>query len=92
MRIFESPDGQLEIRRETLGDDHPRLAIYYYNLGGISALAGAREEALGLLSEAVDRGFDNPAIFEDPDLRSLEGDPELERIRERVRRKTGRGT
>ena len=82
----------LEIRRETLGDDHPRLALYYYNLAGISALAGAREEALGLLAEAVARGFDNPAIFEDEDLRSLRGDPEFERVLETVRARSGAGS
>jgi eukaryotic-like serine/threonine-protein kinase len=68
----------LAIQRRTLGPDHPDTAVSTYNLGSIAAHRGQRDEAFSLLREAVDHGlrpeFDL-GIEQDPDLKSLHGDP-----------------
>jgi eukaryotic-like serine/threonine-protein kinase len=68
----------LEIQRRVLGPENPDVAISTYNLGAIAAHQGRREEALSLLREAVDHGLPLDGdlhMDEDPDLKSLRGDP-----------------
>jgi serine/threonine protein kinase/tetratricopeptide (TPR) repeat protein len=75
----------LEIQRESFGAGHRATSGTLYNLACLSAVEGRREEALNLLREAVDSGFDGRAIFDDPDLTSLRGDPEFESLVDQVR-------
>jgi eukaryotic-like serine/threonine-protein kinase len=68
----------LNISRRVLGPEHPDTARTAYNLGCLAALQGRRNEALSLLRGAVDHGFrpfDDLAIENDPDLKSLHSDP-----------------
>jgi tetratricopeptide (TPR) repeat protein len=73
----------LEIRRRVFGPDHPITASSTYNLGCIAALIGRRNEAIALLSQAVDHGLDadlDMRIDRDSDLKSLHGDPEFTKL------------
>jgi len=67
-----------DIQRRVLGPEHPSTAISTYNMACIRVREGHLDEALLLLQEAVDHGlapgFDL-AIENDPDLKSLHGDP-----------------
>jgi len=67
----------LDVNRRVLGPEHPRTADLVYNLGCIAALKGNRAQALALIRQAVDHGLrlDAGAIEQDPDLKSLHGDP-----------------
>ncbi len=68
----------LEIRRRIFGPDHPITASSVYNVGCIAALMGRRDEALSLLSQAVDHGLSpdlDLGMDKDTDLKSLHGDP-----------------
>ena len=51
-----------------------------YNLACYRALSGDRTGALKLLGRAVSLGFAEPSIAQDPDLQTLRGDPEFDRI------------
>jgi serine/threonine protein kinase/flagellar biosynthesis regulator FlbT len=73
----------LNIERRVLGPEHPRTAISVYNLSCLAARQGRRDEALSLLRESVDHGA--PAhidlgIDQDPDLKSLHGDPRFDAL------------
>jgi serine/threonine protein kinase/Tfp pilus assembly protein PilF len=73
----------LDIRRRILGPDHPITASSVYNLGCIAALMGRRDEALSLLSQAVDHGLSpnlDMGIDKDTDLKSLHGDPRFDAL------------
>jgi eukaryotic-like serine/threonine-protein kinase len=68
----------LEIRRRVLLPDNRATAIAAYNLACVLGVEGHRTEAFSLLREAVDHGLrpgDDLAIENDPDLKSLHGDP-----------------
>lgn len=68
----------LEINRRVLGPEHPDTARTVYNLACLAALQGRKNEALSLLSEAIDHGlrpFTDLRIEEDSDFKSLHGDP-----------------
>ncbi len=75
----------LLVLEQALGHDHRRVAIGYYNLAGLAAMQGDRQEALELVHQAIERGFVNKAILDDPDFRSLEGDPRFEEMVDQVR-------
>jgi len=68
----------LAVQRRVQGPESPDAASSTYNLGCVAALRGRRDEALSLLSEAVDHGL-RPSVDlyldKDPDLKSLHGDP-----------------
>jgi tetratricopeptide (TPR) repeat protein len=71
----------LEIRRRVLGPEHPKTLLSTYYLGDLAALEGDRQQAFRYLREAVEHGYsDANVMLDDPDLKSLKGDPELERI------------
>jgi hypothetical protein len=56
---------------------NPETAISRYNLAGVAAHRGRRDEALGLLKEAVDHGLPpnaRPGMEKDPDLKLLQED------------------
>ena len=65
--------------------DHPRISATYYCLACVSAVDGHRDRALRELRESLDAGFENPVIFDDPDLASLRGDPQFEAMVSEVR-------
>ncbi len=68
----------LALERRILGSEHSLTAVTRYNLGCVLALRDRREEALSLISEAVDHGLEPRGdlnIEKDPDLQSLHGDP-----------------
>jgi serine/threonine protein kinase/tetratricopeptide (TPR) repeat protein len=75
----------LEIRRAVYGPEHHFVGGTLYNLAGISALTGRRQQALTRLRSAIEHGYTGRSIFDDPDLASLRGDPEFERILDELR-------
>jgi non-specific serine/threonine protein kinase/serine/threonine-protein kinase len=72
--LFERSDSILET---TLGKDHP---LVFYNRACFHALAGDRDEAIRSLRDALDLGYLDSTLIEDPDLASLHGDPEFEAL------------
>jgi non-specific serine/threonine protein kinase/serine/threonine-protein kinase len=61
--------------------DDAYLRDVAYNLGCFSALRGNRREALDWLRKSVEAGFsDGAGMSQDPDLASLRGDAEFDRI------------
>jgi serine/threonine protein kinase len=73
----------LEIRRRIFGPDQPVTASSVYNLACLAALMGRRDEALTLLSQAVDHGLGpdlDLGILQDSDLKSLHGDPRFDTL------------
>jgi tetratricopeptide (TPR) repeat protein/tRNA A-37 threonylcarbamoyl transferase component Bud32 len=81
----------LAIRENALGPTHVRVTHSYYNLASLMAVQHKREEALVYLREAVDRGFAEAFIRDDPDLASLRGDPEFEALVAEVMERVGEG-
>jgi eukaryotic-like serine/threonine-protein kinase len=82
----------LEIRQRVFGPDHPITASSVYNLACLAALLGRRDEALTLLSQAVDQGLGpdlDLGMAKDTDLKSLHGDPRFDAL---VRHALERGT
>ena len=72
-----------DIQLRLLGPESPDAAVSTYNLGSIAAHRGQRDAAFSLLQEAVDHGLppdDDLGINEDPDLKSLHGDPRFEAL------------
>jgi len=66
-----------QIQLRVLPND-AETAITTYNLAGVYALEGRRDEALSLARDSVDRGLPpgaGAAIASDPDFKSLVGDP-----------------
>ncbi len=60
--------------------DHDDLLLNHYNLACLNAVLGDKDMALQHLGAAVDNGFANPYILQDPDLNSLRGDAEFDRL------------
>ncbi len=82
----------LEIRRRVFGPDHRITASSVYNLGCLAALMGRRDEALALLSQAVDHGLGpdlDMGMAKDSDLKSLHGDRRFDAL---VKHAQERGT
>jgi serine/threonine protein kinase/Tfp pilus assembly protein PilF len=73
----------LEGRRRALGPGHPDTAATAYNLAGVLALEGKRDEAFANLQYAVEHelpGETRSAIKKEPDLESLHGDPRFDSV------------
>jgi hypothetical protein len=73
----------LSARRRIFGPDHPVTASSMYNLGCLAALRGRRDEAISLLSQAVDHGLSpdiDLGMDTDSDLKSLHSDPRFQKI------------
>jgi tetratricopeptide (TPR) repeat protein len=81
----------LAIRQKNKGPDHPTALRNTYLIACVCALGGNNEEALEFLRRAVDNGFDEPAIAEDPNLDSIRGDPRFEALVARVMERSGEG-
>ena len=72
-----------DIQRRVLGPDDPATAQSTYNLACVEALSSNRDEALSLLREAIDHGLsseDDLDLENDPDLKSLHGDPRFDAV------------
>ena len=80
-------EGVTSLVTPTLERTLRRDAAYSAHFAGILALAGAREEALGWLENAVDRGFLNHTFLatQDPFLESLRGEPRFRELVQRAR-------
>ena len=61
----------------------------YYSLGCLAAVRGQRATALDLLRKAVDLGWYERDILDDPSLESLRGAPEFKVIVAEVNKKVG---
>ncbi len=73
----------LAIQKRVRGVNNPDTAETEYNLACNAALAGHKPEALALLKEAFEHGLsplNKKHMAEDPDLRSLHGNPEFEAL------------
>jgi tetratricopeptide (TPR) repeat protein len=77
----------LEAQRQKFGPQHPDTAESLYGLACVAALDGRRGAALDILRQAVESGhIDHARLAREPDLRSLHGQPEFERILTSARR------
>jgi hypothetical protein len=68
----------LDVQRRVLGPESSDAADTAYNLACLMAVESRRDEALSLLSEAVDHGLSpvtDLGVEKDSDLNSLHGDP-----------------
>jgi tetratricopeptide (TPR) repeat protein/tRNA A-37 threonylcarbamoyl transferase component Bud32 len=68
----------LDLERRLIGPDSPETAETTYNLGTIKAKQGKVDEAIALLSHAVDHGLlprEALKLGEDPELKALKNDP-----------------
>jgi eukaryotic-like serine/threonine-protein kinase len=73
----------LDLQTRALGPEHPDTALSMYNLGCIAAHRGRPDEAFSWLRQAVDHGlapFADLGMDQDPDLKSLHGDPRFETL------------
>jgi len=77
----------LEIHRKLWEPGHYVNTWALYQLACIAAREGQPEQALDLLQEALDCGYDRDTILEDPDFASLRGTPEFEVILAEVQRR-----
>ena len=85
--LRHDPEGVRCRLSATLEKTFRRDAGYSYHLAAVLALAGAREEALDWLENAVDRGFMNHTFLatQDPFLESLRGEPRFLDLVQRAR-------
>ena len=82
----------LEIQTRVRGANHPDIAETKYNMACNAALAGHRAEALALLKDSVEHGLsplNKQHMIEDPDLKSLHGNPEFEALVAEVQKTAG---
>jgi serine/threonine protein kinase/tetratricopeptide (TPR) repeat protein len=81
-----------EGRRRALGADHPDTLETAYGLSRVLGRQGRPAEALDYLRLAVDGGYSNPSLIEEPDLAVLHGDPEFAAIVAVVKRRNDETT
>jgi serine/threonine protein kinase len=73
----------LSMQRRVLGPEHPDVAFTTYNLACVELKEGRRDDALSLLGQAIDHGlvpYADLGMDQDPDLKSLHGDPRFEAL------------
>ena len=70
----------LEQRQRVLREDDPRTLESIVTLARIRALQGQRTEAIELLDRAVQLGWADEEMIEDPDLDSIRGDDAFQAI------------
>jgi tetratricopeptide (TPR) repeat protein len=70
----------LSIYVTALGPDHPRVAMTHYNLACLLALQDDISKSLEELELALEMGFNNPTMADDPDLASLKGLPAFQAL------------
>ncbi len=77
----------IEKERRVLGENDPMTAYTTYKLGCALASRGDRANAIETLRLAVRRGYhDADRMAQEPDLVSLHGDPEFEKLLSAVRK------
>ncbi len=66
-------------------DKYPDRAQNYYLLASVLAIRNEQEEALNVLSEAIDKGFRNSQMMQqDTNLQSIRNTPRFQELTERV--------
>ena len=73
----------LDISRRVNGTDSSRTATFTYNVACLAALQGKTDRAIAMLRDAVSHGLaplELERMGEDPDLKSLHGDPRFAKI------------
>ena len=82
MRGKDDASGAAEAFAKAAGSSTgQRSARSYYNSAACYALAGRKDDAVGLLQKAYDAGFaDKTAVDTDEDFASLRGDPRLKQM------------
>jgi eukaryotic-like serine/threonine-protein kinase len=73
----------LEIGRRVLGERDSILAIILYNLGALATKQGRNDQAISLLQQSIAAGLppdDALSMPQDPDLKTLHGDPRFEAL------------
>ncbi len=77
-RLF---DATLTGMRRVLGGNHPDTALPLSGLAHVAALRGERAKAIDWLRQAVEHGYrPSGGLANDPDLKSLRGDPAFETL------------
>jgi tetratricopeptide (TPR) repeat protein len=79
----------LEIQRRTLGPENADAGGTEYNLACNAALSGKRDEAIALLTHALNHGLSQDSALhmeEDSDLKSLHGDPRFTALVEQAKK------
>ena len=82
----------LEARRRVLGAEHPQTLISMCNLACLAAVRGERDRAVELFRELLELGWAEDWVFDEPDLESLQGDPEFEEILAEIRERLAEGS
>jgi tetratricopeptide (TPR) repeat protein len=77
----------VEMKRRVHGEDHPATLDTVYRQACLEVARDRPEAAIGLLRDAVDRGWAQRRILIDPHMESLRGKPEFERLVTRVEEK-----
>jgi non-specific serine/threonine protein kinase/serine/threonine-protein kinase len=80
------------IQRSITGLDNPDTSMYRYNLACIKVRVGKPDEAIGLLSDLIDRPMDaavKSQFADDPDLKPLHADPRFQNLLKRLRARAG---
>jgi tetratricopeptide (TPR) repeat protein len=72
--------GAVAIQAGLLPPDDPELVLNHYNLACLNNVLGSPDKALDHLTYAVDHGFADISILEDPDLASLKGNSDFDRL------------
>jgi len=81
----------LPIARRVLGEDHPLSVNTLYMLGCVTAFGGDRPAALDWLGQAIAHGYSGADhMAQNPDLKSLRGDPAFEALVARARMNPGK--
>lgn len=70
----------LAIQEKALGRTHPAVGEIAWRLARLTARRGERLEAVEWLRRAIECQWCDPIIARDPDLASLRGDPDFERL------------
>jgi non-specific serine/threonine protein kinase/serine/threonine-protein kinase len=70
----------LDAQLRKLGPTSLKVAFARYQLACVAARRGTRSRALDWLRQAIQGGYADPSLEKDPDLASLRGSPEFERL------------
>lgn len=81
----ETLDGETRV----LGENHPEIGYVWYNLSGIAALRGDRDQAFERLRQAINHGYsDSEEMASDDAWKSLRDDKQYQFLFAEVGRKS----